>query len=134
MRLLARQFLRLFVVAVAISVSGVNSYAGVLAAFDTHAHGHHGLHSHPAHDHGSALDMDHLALDQDQEQNDEDPASSEQPCTHAHVHCCSTFAVPAGDCGLKLAAFARTAVPIAVTHIPHGEIVSSLFRPPRASV
>lgn len=134
MRLLARQFLRLFVLAVAISVSGINSYAGVLAAFDTHAHGHHGLHSHPAHDHdhGSTPDADHATLDQDR--NDEDPASSEQPCTHTHAHCCSTFAVAAGDCGLKLAVFARAAVPVAVTHIPHGEIVSSLFRPPRTSV
>lgn len=131
MRLLARQFLRLFVVAVAISVSGINSYAGVLAAFDMHEHGHHGLHDHPTHDHGSALDVDHATLDQDHD--DQDPASSEQPCTHVHAHCCSTVAVPATEFGLKSADFAPAAVPFANSHIPPGQLAAPLFRPPRAS-
>lgn len=137
MRQSARYFLRLVMVAVAICASGLNGYAGVLAAFDVHAHGHHGMHSHPAHDHGFPLDTAHATLGQDyqdEDHPDEDPASSEQPCTHVHAHCCSTFAVPAGDCGLKAAAFGRAAVPVAVTHSPPGQLVSSLFRPPRASV
>lgn len=131
MRLLARQFLRLLVVAAAISVSGINSYAGVLAAFDVHEHGHHGLHSHPAHDNGSARDVDHATLDQDHDR--QDPASSEQPCTHVHVHCCSTFAVAASECGLKSVTFAPAAIPFANSHIPPGQLAAPLFRPPRTS-
>lgn len=133
MRLLARQFLRLFVVAVALGASAINGYAGVLAAFDTHAHGAHGLHSHPAHDHGSALDVDNATFDH-QDHDEQDPASGEQPCTHVHAHCCCTFAVPASECGLKAADFARAAVPFANAPVPHGALVSALFRPPRTAV
>jgi hypothetical protein len=135
MRHLVRQFLRFIVVAAAIGISGVNAYAGVLAAFDTHAHGVHGVHSHPSHDdhghdHGDGH-QDHAALDQDP--NDRNPASNDnQPCTHVHVHCCSSFAVQAVDITLIVGTDARTIVPVADSHIPHGELASPLFRPPRA--
>jgi hypothetical protein len=136
MRHLARQFLCLLVVAVAMGASAMNGYAAVLSAFDIHAHGHHGVHSHPSHDdhgvddHGIDVHVDHADLDQDQQ--DSDPASTEQPCAHAHVHCCSSVAVPAGDCSLKLVVDTRETVLVADSHVPHGQLASPLFRPPRA--
>lgn len=126
MRQLARQFLRVVMVAVAVSASSLNGYAAVLAAFDTHAHGSHGMHEHPSHDHEPGLHSDHGA-------HDEDPASSDQPCKHMHMHCCSSVAVATADAGLSdTAAYARAAVSIANSHIPPGQLASPLFRPPRA--
>jgi tryptophanyl-tRNA synthetase len=137
MRHLARHFLHVLLVAAAIGVSGANAYAGVLAAFDVHAHGAHGVHSHPSHDdhghnhgHGGGQE-DHAALDHDS--NGRNPASTDsQPCTHVHVHCCSSFAVQAADITLTVGIHVRTIVPVADSHIPHGELASPLFRPPRA--
>lgn len=125
-------------VAVAISASSMNGYAAVMAAFDTHAHGPHGLHSHPSHDHGvgdHADPHDKLAHGDTCDTlgcEDEAPASSEQPCAHVHAHCCSAFAVSAGDCTLKLAHDARAAILVEDSHIPHGQLAVPLFRPPRA--
>lgn len=133
MRHLARQFLHFLVVAAAIGISGANAYAGVLAAFDTHAHGAHGMHAHPSHDdrghdHG---DEDHAAVGQDS--NDRSPASNDHlPCAHVHAHCCSSFAVQAVAITLTVRTDARAVVPIADSHVPHGELASPLFRPPRA--
>lgn len=125
MRLLARQILRVVMVAVALSASSLNGYAAVLAAFDTHAHGHHGTHSHPAHDHD-------LVVVADDAVGDEEPSSSDQPCKHVHMHCCSTVAVTAADVSLSVAVYGRTVVPVADSHIPPGQIAAPLFRPPRA--
>jgi hypothetical protein len=125
MRHLARRILRVFMVAVALSASSLNGYAAVLAAFDVHAHGHHGMHSHPSHDHDAGLHADHAI-------GDEDPASSDQPCKHLHMHCCSSVAVAAADYALTETAYTRAVVPIANSHIPHGQIASRLYRPPRA--
>lgn len=129
MRLLARQILRLAVVAVALSAASLNGYASVLAAFDTHAHGHHGTHSHPAHDqghdHGDGLDAGHAM-------QDEDPVSGDQPCKHVHMHCCSSVAVTIADFDLTDADYARIVVPVADSHLPPGQLASPLFRPPRA--
>ncbi|MBN8912387.1 MAG: hypothetical protein J0H65_10095 [Rhizobiales bacterium] len=129
MRLLARQILRLAVVAVALGAASLNGYASVLAAFDTHAHGAHDTHSHPAldqdHDHEHGLDAGHAM-------HDEDPASSDQPCQHVHMHCCSSVAVAATGYNLAVADYARAIVPIADSHLPPGQLASPLFRPPRA--
>lgn len=131
MRLLARQFLRLLFVAAALGVSGVNGYAAVLSAFDIHAHGHHGAHSHPSHDeHGVDLNEGHAAVDQAQQ--DGDSSSTDQPCGHVHVHCCSSVAVATGGWTLALAVYTRAIAPIARSHVPPGQIASPLFRPPRA--
>jgi hypothetical protein len=130
MRHLARQFLRLFLVVAAIGVSGVNGYAAVLSAFDIHAHGHHGAHSHPSHDeHGVDLHEDHAAIDQAQQ--DGDSSSTDQPCGHVHVHCCSSVAVATGEWTLALAVYTRAIAPIARSHLPPGQLASPLFRPPR---
>ncbi len=126
MRLLARQILRLVVVAVALSAASLNGYASVLAAFDTHAHGHHGTHSHPAQDHEHGLDAGHAM-------QDEDPASSDQPCKHVHLHCCcSSVVMAAADVGFTIAAFTHVTVPVANSHVPPGQLASPLYRPPRA--
>ncbi len=114
-------------VAVALSASSLNGYAAVLAAFDTHAHGHHGVHSHPVHDHD-----DEHGLGVDHAMQDEDPASSDQSCKHVHMHCCTSVAVAAADYALTDTAYARAVVPIADSHLPPGQISSPLFRPPRA--
>jgi hypothetical protein len=50
-----------------------------------------------------------------------------------HVHCCGSFAVPAAECGLKLAALTRVPVLIADSLVPLGQLASPLFRPPRAT-
>ncbi len=141
MRQLASQVLRFLIVAVALGASSMNGYASVMAAFDTHTHGPHGAHSHPSHDHGQdhqTVQAGHGAHDQDQDNTCgplgcEEPASNDQPCTHLHMHCCTTFAVQAGECGLRLAAYVPAAVPVAVSLIPHGQLSSPLFRPPRAA-
>lgn len=131
MRLLARQILRFAVVAVALSAASLSGYASVLSAFDTHAHGPHGVHSHPAHDqdHGDdqGLDVGHATQTDDSDAPD-------QPCKHVHMHCCSTVATAAAttDDGLIVAVYPRVFVPIAQSHIPPGQIASPLFRPPRA--
>lgn len=130
MRQLARQILRLAVVAVALSAASLNGYASVLAAFDTHAHGAHAVHSHPAqnqdHDHEYGLDAGHAAM------QDEDPASGDQPCKHVHMHCCSTVAVAATGYNLVVTDYASAIAPIADSHLPPGQLASPLFRPPRA--
>ena len=125
MRPLARQILRLAVVAVALGAASLNGYASVLAAFDTHAHGAHGTHSHPAHDHEQGLDTGSAM-------QDEGPASNDQPCQHVHMHCCSSVAVAATGYNLTIADYARVVVPVADSHIPPGQLASPLFRPPRA--
>jgi hypothetical protein len=131
MHALTRQFLRIFMVAVALSASSLSGYMGVLAAFDVHAHGHHGVHSH-AHDHGV---FEQVAQDHhDASQSDGDEQNSaNHVCAHMHVSCCGSFAVPAAECSLKLAGVVRDPVPFADSHVPHGQIASPLFRPPRAS-
>lgn len=132
MRHLARQFLRLLLVAAALGASSLNGYAAVLTAFDTHAHGHHGVHSHPSHDeHGANLHEDHAPLDQAQQ--DHDPASSDQTCAHVHAHCCSSFALPAVGWPLAVAAYMPAVAPVARSHLPHGQLAAPLFRPPRAA-
>ena len=129
MRQSARQILRLFMVAVLLSAGGLNAHAAAMAAFDAHEHGHHGLHDHAAdHQHGAGLDADPCGS----QGCDDEPASTGKPCAHLHGHCCTAYAVPAADCILKLAHDARAAVPAAVSHIPHGQLSSPLFRPPRA--
>ena len=130
MRLLDRQFLCLLLVAAALCVSGVNGYAAVLSAFDIHAHGHHGAHSHPSNDeHGVDLHEDHTAIDQAQQ--DGDSSSTDQPCGHVHVHCCSSVAVATGEWTLGVAVYTRAIAPIARSHLPPGQLASPLFRPPR---
>jgi hypothetical protein len=135
MRQLARQFLRLFMVAVAISASSLNGYAATLAAFDVHTHGGHGFHdhavghSHDHDDHGDALDVADAA--QDQDPASDGTGSKGNLCTGMHVHCCCPYAVPTADITLKLA-HERASVPVVVSHIPHGQLASPLFRPPRA--
>lgn len=139
MRQLARQFLHVFMVAVAISASSLSGYAATLAAFDVHAHGGHGLHDHGSqdhaaghsydHDHGDALDVADAA--QDKAPGSDDTTSKGNLCTGMHVHCCCPYAVPAADITLKLA-HERASVPTVASHIPHGQLASPLFRPPRA--
>jgi hypothetical protein len=130
MHALPRQILRVVMVAVALCASSLSGYMGVLAAFDVHAHGHHGVHVHE-HDHGTAFQVaqDH----DDASQTGDEQGSANHVCAHMHVSCCGSFAVPAADCGLKLAASARASMPFADSHIPHGQIASPLFRPPRAA-
>jgi hypothetical protein len=138
MRRLARQFLRLFMVAVAISASSLNGYSATLAAFDVHAHGGHGLHDHGVHshaadhdhDHGDALDVAAAAAAQ-APCCDDDPAAKGNLCTGMHAHCCCAYAVPTADLALKLG-HERAPVAVAVSHIPHGQLAAPLFRPPRA--
>lgn len=116
-------------VAVVLAAGSLNGYAGALAAFDVHEHGSHGLHDHMAgHDHGDASDLADAAHDQDR-CCDGDPAA--KLCTQMHVHCCCAYAVPAADLVLKLADEHAT-VAAAVSHMPHGQLASPLFRPPRA--
>ncbi len=134
MRHLARQFLRFFLVAVAVSASGLNGYAAVMAAFDTHVHGPHALHEHPAYDHGVTAHADHTAPD-GQLTLSCAAACDEQssPCEHMHAHACSSVAVTANECVVKFAHYARETVPVANSHLPHGQLSSPLFRPPRAA-
>jgi len=129
--MLARQILRVVMVAVALSASSLSGYMGVLAAFDVHAHGHHGVHAHDFahHDHGVVAEADA----QGQPQTGDEQGSANHVCAHMHVNCCGSFAVPAAECGLKLAERTRVAGPVADSHIPPGQIASPLFRPPRAS-
>ncbi len=142
MRQLARQVLRIVVVALALSASGLNGYASVLAAFDAHAHGHghgavahemaHGSHGHAAH-RGHDVDPG-LGLHADRAMQDEDPASGDLPCCkHVHMHCCSIIALAAVDIGFTLVADAPTVLPVAAAHLPPGELAAPLFRPPRAA-
>ncbi|MCC7251875.1 hypothetical protein [Hyphomicrobium sp.] len=129
MRRLARQVLHLLMVAVLLSAGSLNGYAAVLEAFHVHDHGGHGLHDHAAdHEHtGNVLDVADATHDQDKD----DPAAKGNLCAGVHVHCCCTYAVPAADLTLKLP-HERTSVPAAASHIPHGQLASPLFRPPRA--
>lgn len=123
-------------VAVVLGVSGLNGYASVLAAFDVHEHGHHAPHSHAPQSHAShdhdGLDTQGLSAALDQGQHEDEPASTDQPCAHVHVHCCGSFAVAAQDCTLTGSVVQRAVVPVAQSHIPPGELASPLFRPPRA--
>jgi hypothetical protein len=127
MRLLARQILRFVVVAVALGTASLSGYASVLTAFDTHAHGHHGTHSHPAHD------QDHeRSFDAGQAMQDEDPASDDQPCKHVHMHCCSSVAMAVADVDFTVATFAHVTAPVADSLLPLGQLSAPLYRPPRA--
>lgn len=131
MRQFARQILRVCLLTVAITASSLNGYAAALAAFDAHMHGDHGLHSHAAHDHDRGAGHDgHV----DTDPSDDGPVSSDDGvCKHMHVHCCSAFAVPAAECGLKLTDAGRPVVQRIVSPIPPGEGTASLFRPPRST-
>lgn len=133
MRKLARQVLRIVVVALALSASGLNGYASVLAAFDAHAHGAHGPHIHSTlHDHDHGVDPG-AGPHADHGMQDEDPASGDLPCKHVHMHCCSIIALAAVDIGFTLVADAPTVLPVAAAHLPPGELAAPLFRPPRAA-
>jgi len=133
MRQLAGQVLRIVVVALALSASGLNGYAAVLAAFDAHAHGHgHGAVAHEMghHDHGGDSGP---GLHADRAMQDEDPASGDLPCKHVHMHCCSIVALAAVDIGFTLVADVPAVLPVAAAHLPPGELAAPLFRPPRAA-
>jgi hypothetical protein len=133
MSLLARQFLRIVLVAVAVSTSSLNAYASVLEAFDVHAHGGHGLHDHAAHAHAvdAEAHADHGAAGP--AHSHEEPSPGDRACEHMHAHCCSTFAMPAAEFGLKPGLLTRPVVRRVVSDIPPGEGVSTLFRPPCAT-
>ncbi len=133
MRQLARQVLRIVVVALALSASGLNGYAAVLAAFDAHAHGHgHGAAAHEVAHPGHGADPG-PGLHADQPIEDQDPASGDLPCKHVHMHCCSSVALAAADIGFTFLADAPTVLPVAAAHLPPGELAAPLFRPPRAA-
>jgi hypothetical protein len=128
MRHLARQILRIALVAVALGASSLNGYAAALAAFE-HTHGHHhGTHVHGVHAHA----VDATAGDP-ASSDDDGPAAGDKICKHMHAHCCGATAVPPAECSLKLGDLPRQVVPRAASHIPPGEGASSLFRPPRAT-
>ncbi|MGE0024074.1 MAG: hypothetical protein AB7S70_10650 [Hyphomicrobium sp.] len=137
MQRLVRKILHVLLFAVALSASAANGYAAALAAFDAHSHGPHGTHSHAAHqDHASYERADQPLGGGDVGSFDSDQsgsASTDEPCTQMHGHCCSSLAtaIPAGDCSLKVADRDRAAVPIAKSHVPPGQLGSPLFRPPR---
>lgn len=134
MRLSARQLLRFFMIVVAIGASSLNGYAAVLAAFDTHAHGHHGVHSHPAHDvdqHANAPGESQVLDVADSHDDGSEPDG--QACKHVHAHCCcASVVVPANVSTLAAFGYVRSSVPIADSAIPHGQLASPLYRPPRA--
>lgn len=128
MRLSAGYMLRALLVAVAVFASSASGYLATVAAYEDFMHGHAGVHVH----HVAAV----AGSDADLQSGpaDDDPSGtpySDDLCTQMHVHCCSTVALPAGDCTLKVAAFIPAAVPIVDSLIPHGQIASPLFRPPR---
>lgn len=146
-----RQFLRFFMVAVALCASSLNGYSAVLEAFESHTHGPMGAHVHHAHDgdhahdgvsDGVSVDADHAGHDHaahpgqacDEAGCDEpqDEPKSASHCAYMHTHCCASFAVPAGDCTLKLGTPVRAIVPERASLIPPGQLASPLFRPPRA--
>lgn len=134
MHLSARHILRVALVAVALCASSLSGYMGVLAAFDLHAHGPHGVHTHASvHQHDGDVPVVQSVHDEDRSNSDE-PGSIDHVCVHMHVHCCGSFAVPAADCGLKITVQARSAVPAAHVAIPLGQLTSPLLRPPRAAV
>lgn len=126
MRQTARHFLRIFMVAVAFAASGLSGYSAVQAAFDDHAHETHGLHSH-------AMHHDHGAAAADHDGPGEPGGVADHTCEHMHVQCCSSIAVPASECGVKLGHQPRAKLRIAALHIPHGQLTSPLLRPPSAT-
>lgn len=137
MRHLARQTLNVLMVAVLLAAGGLNGYGAALAAFDKHEHGVHGLHDHAPHshagdhDHGDTSDVANLNV-ADATPSGGDPAADCGLCSHVHVHSCCVYAVPAADLGLKLG-LTRSAAPVAISHIPPGQLTTPLFRPPRVT-
>lgn len=137
---LARQVLRVFMVVVAVGAGSLNGYLSSRAALE-HArmHGHEALHA--AHDHAAAAHGAHQAaapvggheLAACAPQSCDTPDDTAHTCADMHVHCCSTYAVPAADCGLAPVRYAGAVLRIADSHIPPGEIAAPLFRPPRAA-
>lgn len=123
-------------VVVALGAGSLNGYFGVLAAFETHAHGPYAMHTHAAaHAHGAQEDAHgHHEAEADvaQDQSGGDPGACEHACEHRHAHCCSTFAVPAAEYGTH-AVHGRATVAVAQSLLPHGQLASPLFRPPRAA-
>lgn len=133
-------------VAVALCASNLNGYSAVLEAFESHAHGPMGPHVHHAHD-GVSVEPadtahdhghDHAAHPADtcdeagcEEPRDEPKSASH--CAYMHTHCCASFAIPAGDCALKLGDASRAIEPERASLIPPGQLASPLFRPPRAN-
>lgn len=118
-------------VAVLLVAGSLNAYAVSLEAFDAHEHAGHGQHVHgpqddaAGHDHGDAPTLADAASGEDHA-----PGNCGL-CKHMHAHSCCAYAVPATDLILKLA-HARASVPVAVSHIPPGQLAAPLFRPPRA--
>lgn len=137
MRQAVRKLLNFVILVVAFSAAGINGYASALAACHGHTPGGHasvsGLHHHASvvldshADHGDegASDVTDATSPQDT------PSSSDRLCTHGHVHCCASFAVTASDCTFALMDHVRTTPPIALAHIPAGQLATPLFRPPR---
>lgn len=132
MRRLARQFLRIVWVAVAVGAASLNGYAAVLASFDGPAHAGHAHGHHHHHDHGTPSGGGHAGADP--APSGDEPASADHTCGHMHAHCCSVVALPAAECGLRLGHLTRPVVHRVTAHMPPGEGTSSLFRPPRAAV
>lgn len=135
-----RQFLRFFMVAVALCASSLSGYSAVLEAFETHTHGLMGAHVHHANDGVSVTAADHAGHDHADQTADscegvscEEPAKSASHCAYMHTHCCASLAVPAGDCGFKLGFVPGSIQPERASHLPLGQLATPLFRPPRAS-
>lgn len=142
-----RQFLRIFMVAVAVCANGLGGYSAVLEAFESHAHGPVGAHAHHAHTglqdgvESTSLEASHGTQDHEQDRvaaacdgvGCEEPKSAGHSCAYMHTHCCTTLAVQAGDCSLKLSHQALAVEPEREAHRPLGQLSTPLFRPPRAS-
>lgn len=128
MRHAVRHLLNLLILAVAFGAAGANGYASALACHDHAAGGHTHAAAPDGHgDHGESGAFDVS----DATDTSDTPSSSDRPCTHAHVHCCASFAVAASDCTLALTDHVRATPPIALAHIPAGQLATPLFRPPR---
>jgi hypothetical protein len=135
----ARHLIGIFMVAVALCASSLHGYSAVLEAFESHTHGPTGSHAH--HAGGASLEASHQAAhDHDQDRADacegagcEEPKSASH-CAYMHTHCCTTLAVQAGDCSLKLSYQPAAVEPERASLLPLGQLSNPLFRPPRASV
>ena len=135
MRRMTRQALRSVMVAVAFAASSLNGYLASVAAFEHAVHGpaaahaHHHLHVHH-HDHTADLVEVGVCTPEGCDEN----GSAEPACTQMHVHCCSaTPAVPAGDCGLRLAVAPGAIAPDAGPSVPLGLLSYPPLRPPSAT-
>jgi hypothetical protein len=133
-----RQILGVLMVAVALCASNLHGYSAGLEAMETHTHGSVGAHAHDA-DHAEDVSFeasqsghDHQLVEACVGAGCEEPTSAHH-CAFMHGHCCTSFALSAGECNLKLSYQSRTVEPERAAYLPLGQLSNRLYRPPRAS-